>query len=80
MDRGGARVLKTADHVHDIERFAMSGIAVDKQRQTRRASHLPDEEAHLFDRDDPEVGEAHGTGHRTAADIDRVETGAFGEE
>jgi hypothetical protein len=31
--------------VHDVERLAIAGIAVDEQRQARRAHNLADEKA-----------------------------------
>ena len=66
--------------MHDVERFAVAGIAVDEQRQARCARDLADEEADLFDGDDAEVGQAHRAGHRAAADIDGVESRGLGEK
>lgn len=75
MDRAGARVLEDADHVHDVQRLAIAGVAVDEERQARGAGDLPDEEGDLVDGDDPEVGQAHGGGHCGAREIEAVEAG-----
>ena len=59
VDRAGAGILEGAHHVHDVQRLAVAGVAVDQHRQARRARDLADEEADLVDRDDAEVGQAH---------------------
>ena len=75
MHRRGAGVLEAAHHVHDVERLAVAGVAVDQQRQTGGARDLADEEAHLVHRDHAEVGDAHRGGHRGAGQIQRLEPG-----
>ena len=78
MDRAGARILEGAHHVHDVQRLAVAGVAVDQHRQPRRARDLPDEEADLVDRDDAEVGQPHRRGHRRARKIERLEACRLG--
>ena len=45
MDRAGAGFLERAHHVHDVERLAVAGVAVDQHRQAGGAGDLADEEA-----------------------------------
>ena len=73
MDRAGAGLLEGAHHVHDVQRLAVAGVAVDQHRQARGARDLADEEADLVDRDDAEIGQAHRGRHRRAGEIERVE-------
>ena len=73
VHRGGAGILERTHHVHDVQRLAVSGVAVDQQRQAGGAGDLADEEAHLVDGDHAEVGHAHRGGHRRAGQIERVE-------
>ena len=70
-----ARVLEAAHHVHDVERLAVAGVAIDQQRQSGRAGDLADEEAHLVHRDHADVGDAHRRGHRRTGQVQRLETG-----
>src|SRR6185437_14632329 len=74
VHRGGARILEGADHVHDVERLAVTRIAVDQHRQGRRAAHLADEEADVIDSDDPEVRQSHGRADRGAGEIQCLES------
>ena len=78
MDRAGARLLEGAHHVHDVQRLAVAGVAVDQHRQARGARDLADEEADLVDRDDAEIGQAHRGRHRRAGKIQRVEARGAG--
>ena len=80
MDGRGARILEAAHHMHDVERFAMAGVAVDENRQARGARHLANEETDLLHRDDAEIGQPHGAGHRASADIKRLEPCAFRQQ
>ncbi len=68
LDVHGARtnLLKGAHHVHDVERLAIAGIAVDEQWKTSCANDLAHKEGDFLHRDDAEVGQAHGSGHRRA--------------
>ena len=38
MHRAGAGILEAAHHVHDVQRLAIAGVAVDQQRQARGAA------------------------------------------
>ena len=78
MHRGGAGILEAAHHVHDVERLAVAGVAIDQQRQPGRAGDLAHEEAHLVHRDDPEIGQAHRGGHRRARQVQRLEPRGLG--
>ena len=80
MHGAGAGFLESADGVHDVERFAVAGVAVDKERQARRAGDLADEKADLVDRDDAEVGNAHGGGHRRTREVEGFKPCGFGLE
>ena len=77
MHRRRTRVFKGADHVHDVERFAIAGIAVDQQRQAGGTGDLAHEEAHLVDGDHAEIGDAHRRRHRRAGEIQRFEPGGL---
>src|SRR5690606_6703569 len=55
VDRGGAGGLEGPDHVHDVERLAVPGVAVDQHGQAS-ARQLPDEGGDVVDGDDAEVG------------------------
>jgi hypothetical protein len=46
----GAGLFEGADHVHDVQCFAVAGVAVDQQRQRGRPNDLADEESDLLDR------------------------------
>ena len=59
MHRAGAGILEDAHHVHDVQRLAVAGVAVDQHRQARRAGDLADEKRDLVDGDDAEIGQAH---------------------
>ena len=61
--------------MHDVQRLAVAGVAVDQHRQAGGARDLADEEADLVDGDDAEIGQAHRGGHRRAGEIERVEAG-----
>ncbi len=78
MDGAGAGLLEGPHHVHHIRGLAVARVAVHQHRQARGAGDLADEEAHLVDRDDPEVGQAHRGRHRRAGEIERLETGRLG--
>ena len=78
MNRAGAGFLEHADHVHDVERFAVTGVAVDQQRQARGADDLAHEERDLVDRDDAEVRQSHRGRHRRARQIQALEAGGPG--
>ena len=77
VHRGCAAILETAHHVHDVEHFAIAGVAVDQQRQISRAADLSDEETDLLDREDAEVRQAHGCAHGGTGEIESLETGCF---
>src|ERR1019366_6263455 len=68
-----AGVLERADHVHDVQRLAISGVAVDQQRRPGGARDLAHEEAPLVHGDHAQVGDAHGGGHGGAGEVERVE-------
>jgi hypothetical protein len=55
----GPRILETADHMHDVERFAVAGIAVDKHRQAAGPRDLTNKERNLIDGDDAQIGQPH---------------------
>ena len=78
MDRACARFLEGPHRVHDVKRFAISGVGVDQQRQARCAHDLANEEGHLVYRDDAEIGQTHRCRHRGAGEIKRGETGRLG--
>ena len=71
-------ILEGADHVHDVQRLAVAGVAVDQHRQAGGARDLADEEADLVDGDDAEIGQAHRGRHRGAREIERLEAGRLG--
>ena len=73
-----ACVLEGAHHVHDIERLAIAGVAIDQHRQAAGARHLADEEGDFLDRDDAEIRQAHRRRHRRARQIERGEAGVAG--
>ena len=77
MHGGGARILECANHVHYVQRLAIARIAIHQQRQPRRPRDLANEEGHLIDRDHPDVRDAHGSGHRRAGQIERIEPGSL---
>ena len=54
-----ARILERAYHVHDIEGFAVSGIAIHQDRQAGGPVQLAHEGGHLIDGDEAEIGHAH---------------------
>ena len=74
----GAGILEAAHHVHDIERFAIAGVAIDQHRQAAGARHLADEEGDFPDRDDAEIRQAHRSRHRRARQIERGKAGVAG--
>ena len=78
MNGAGAGFLEDADHVHDVERFAIAGVAVDQQRQAAGAGDLADEERDFIDGDDAEVRQAHRCRHGGAGQIERLEAGGPG--
>ena len=78
MNGAGAGFLEDADHVHDVERLAIAGVAVDQQRQAARAGDLADEERDLVDGDDAEVGQAHRCRHRGAGQIEGLKACGLG--
>ena len=78
MNGAGAGFLEHADHMHDVERFAVTGVAVDQQRQAGGAGDLADEERDFVDGDDAEVRQSHRGRHRGARQIERLEAGGPG--
>jgi hypothetical protein len=62
----GTCILESAHHVHDIERFAIAGVAIDQHRQAADAGNLADEEGDFLDCDDAEIRQAHRSRHRRA--------------
>ena len=73
MNGAGAGFLEDADHMHDVERFAITGVAVHQQRQGRGADNLADEERDFIDGDDAEVRQSHRCRHGSAGQIERLE-------
>ena len=81
MHRRGAGILEFANETHGIQRFAVSGIAIHQHRQLAEARATWRTKKHTSSIVMiPRSGKTHGPGHRAAADINRVETGAFGEQ
>ena len=78
MNRAGACLLEHADHMHDVERFAVTGVAVDQQWQPRGAHDLADKERDLVDRNDAKVREPHRGRHGSARQIQRFKTRGLG--
>ena len=75
MNGAGAGFLEDADHMHYVERFAITGVAVHQQRQACGAGNLPDEERDFIDGDDAEVRQSHRRRHGGARQIERLEAG-----
>jgi CTP synthase len=57
--------------VHDVERLAVAGVAVDQQRQAGSADDLAHEKRHFIDSDNAKVGNSHGRRHRGARQVQR---------
>jgi hypothetical protein len=56
---GGAGLLQFGDQPHDVERFAISSVAVDNQRQASRAANHPRGMDEFVLGDDAQVGQCH---------------------
>ncbi len=78
MHGGRAGILETADHVHHVERFAISGVTVHQQRKPGGTGDLADEETDFVDGDHAEVGYAHGRSHRGAGQVQPLEPCSLG--
>ena len=74
-----ARAFQFPDRAHGVERFAITGVAVDDQRQVRGARHHAGDEAEFFQGQNTNVGKPHGRRHRAARDIQSLEPGLFGQ-
>ena len=55
MYRACASIFKTAHHIHDVECFAIARVAVNQNRQPRRARHLADVESHIFNGENAKI-------------------------
>ena len=76
---GGARLLQLANQAHDVERLAVSGIAVHQDRQAGGANQLASRVAQFFQGDDAEVRQRHRGAEGGAGQVQSLETGLLGK-
>ena len=55
----GTCVFKLTDRPHNVQNFAISGIAINNQRQLRRPVDCADDEAKVIQRNNPKVWQRH---------------------
>jgi Fe-S cluster assembly protein SufD len=80
VHRAGAGFLEGAGHMHDVQRFAIAGIAIDQHRQAGGAADLTNPEADIVHRDHTQIRQAHGRGHGGAGEIERLEPRPLGQQ
>ncbi len=75
FDVNGGRpcILEGPNHVHHVQRLAIAGISIYEQRQSGRPGDLTDEETHIVDGDDAQIGQPHRCRHGGAGQVKRLE-------
>ena len=76
MNSRRACILEAAYHVHDVERLAVTGVAIDEDGQARGTGNLANVEADILDGQYAKVRQAHGGRNGGARQIERLEAGA----
>src|SRR5579872_3358894 len=74
MDGRCARFFEAAYHVHDVEHFAITGIAIDQNREPGGPRNLPHEKTDFINGDDPEVRQAHAGAHGGTGKVERLKS------
>src|SRR5690606_25263460 len=69
VDSSGTCVLECTHHMHDIERFTVASVSIDKQRQSTCPCDLADEEGNLIHCNHAEVRYSHGGGHGSSGEV-----------